>query len=151
MLAVDETELPEGFLQDRGARQAEDDVFNLREKGLPVGAVGGKTVNLKLAANRVFHKLKEVSALLLDKGEEDLLGDLGARRPQRMQVGETRRVGDTEQVSLAVKEHGEIQRVAWLNLGLAQSRDFIAHTARHRPGGSVKQRLRRGIRPPRKL
>ena len=141
MRGVEMAERAEGF-EDRGrereregaeifaGRPAEDEGFAI--DGLAVG----EAVDGELAPGRVLEELEERSALLLDEGEEDGGGDFGAGGPERVQLGEDRRVGEREGGGVVGEAHREAQRVGGQQGALGdESSLLVAETARHRPRG----------------
>ena len=120
MGAVNEAQLAERGLHDVRARNAEDDVLRLREQHRAVEPFRRKALYLQLPAHRVLHKLQEDAAFALHKREDYLLRHVRARRPQRMEVCEARRVRDRQHMPLVVEEHREVQRVAGPNFGDAE-------------------------------
>ena len=148
--AVDEAELSKGCLHRRRTRQAEYDVVYLREHGSRIRPVRGNPFDLQLTAHRVLDELEEGTAFLLDERKEDRLRDIRARRPERMDVGEARRVGNGKNMPLAVEQHRKVQRVAGRYVGRAENGGIFAQPTGHRPCRRIEKRLRRGVRPLRK-
>ena len=116
MRGIEVAQRAEGF-EDRGrereregaeilaGRPAEDEGFAV--DGLAVG----EAVDGELAPGRVLEELEERAALLLDEGEEDGGGDFGAGGPERVQLGEERRVGEGERGGVVGEANREAQRV----------------------------------------
>ena len=133
VLAIDEAELSKGYLHRRRARQAEYDVIYLREHGSRIRPVRGNPFDLQLTAHRVLDKLEEGAAFLLDERKEDRLRDIRARRPERMDISEARRVCEGKNMALAVEQNRKVQRLAGFHVGHAENGGLFAQPTGHRP------------------
>ena len=102
--------------------------------GFPRGR--GEAVDGELAAGRVLKELEEGAALLFDEGEEEGRGDVGAGGPERVQLGEDRRVRQGERGGVVGEADREAKRVGGQERALRDEAALLgAEAARHRPRG----------------